>query len=112
MADSRNDCILLYFNAGLTYEEIRFLLGDQHDIDISLRHLHRVLRGLMLRRRIYSDSRTVVDFISNAIEHSGPLHGYRVMRQRCIANGLRVRANDVATILRICDPRGKLNVTK
>ncbi|KAH3864855.1 hypothetical protein DPMN_027885 [Dreissena polymorpha] len=37
-------------------------------------------------------------------------HGYRMMRQRCIANGLHVRTQDVSTILRVYDPVGKLLV--
>lgn len=103
----RDVLVSRYFEQGLTYAEIVVVLREEHGISISVRHLHRVLRSLMLRRRNYSDPRSVVDFVTGSLGHSGRLHGYRLMRQRCLASGLRVRTQDVATILRIYDPVGK-----
>ena len=108
MANNERDILVSkYFEEGLTYVEILSVLNDDHRIYISLRHLHRILRSLMLRRRYNSDPRSIVDFITDSIRHSGRFHGYRIMRQRCIANGLRVRTQDVVYILRICDSKGK-----
>lgn len=112
MADDRDDLVSKYFHEGLTYEDIVIVLREHHGISISLRHLHRISRSLMLRRRVYSDARSVVDFVANAIENSGRMHGYRIMRQRCLVNGLRLRAQDVATILRIYDPAGTFLISE
>ena len=89
---------------GLSYANIVTVLRESHGIQISLRHLHIVLSSFTLRRREYSDARSVVDFVVNSIEHFGRNHGYIILRQRRFANGLSVRTQDVATILRICDP--------
>ena len=106
MDEDRDSFISDYFQEGLSYANIVTVLRERHGIQISIRHLHRVLRSLSLRRREYSDARSVVEFVVNSIEHSGRNHGYRIMRQRCLANGLSARTQDVATILRICDPIG------
>ena len=106
MDEDRDSLISSYFQEGLSYSNIVTVLRESHGIQISLRHLHRILRSLTLRRRVYSDPRSIVDFVVNSVENSGRNHGYRIMRQRCVANGLSVRTHDVATILRICDPIG------
>jgi len=102
----RDSLISSYFQEVLSYSNNVTVLRESHGIQFSLRHLHRILRSLTLRRRVYSDTRSVVDFVVNSVENSGRNHGYRFMRQRCVANGLSVRNHDVATILRICDPIG------
>ena len=60
-----------YLQEGLSYANIVTVLRERHGIQISIRHLHRVLRSLSLRRREYSDARSVVEFVVNSIEHSG-----------------------------------------
>ncbi|KAH3747997.1 hypothetical protein DPMN_182434 [Dreissena polymorpha] len=52
----------------------------------------------------------ILDFIYSEVQASGRSHGYRIMRQRFIANGLHVRTQDVSTILRVYDPGGKVLV--
>lgn len=103
----RNELIVQYFNEGLRYAEIVYLLSTRHGIELSLRHLHRILRSLSLSRRLYSDAGSVVSYVMNTVEENGGLHGYRIMRQRCLERGLSVRMEDVATIMRICDRDGK-----
>jgi hypothetical protein len=107
MADERDVLISQYFYEGLTYEEITLVLYERHGIELSVRHLHRILRSLCLSRRMYSETGSVVDFVMNTVEQNGSLHGYRIMRQRCLESGLRVRMQDIATILRLCDPDGE-----
>lgn len=104
--DDRDELIQGYFNEGLKYSDILTLLSETHDIEMSLRQLHRILRGLDLRRRRYSEMPAILDFIHAEVQTSGRSHGYRMMRQRCMANGLHVRTQDVATILRVFDPVG------
>jgi hypothetical protein len=106
MAD-RNNQIVNYFQEGLSYREISVVMLNTHGVSVSIRQIHRVLRSLDIRRRTYADMRTVIDFILNELKQSGTLHGYRIMRQRCLANGLHVRTRDVRTILQTCDPDGK-----
>ena len=110
--DTRSELIYGYFNEGLKYVDILTIMLDTHGIAISLRRLHRILRGggVNLRRRVYSDLPEIIDFVLGELETSGRFHGYRMMRQRCAANGLHVRTPDVADIMRVCDPIGNIKV--
>ena len=110
MADNRNVLICRYcryFNEGLSYADIVRIMSQNHDISLSLRHLHRNLRSLGLWRRDYSDTPPVVHFIVMKLKPLVVVNGYQMMRQRCMANGFQVRTQDVSTILRIYDPIGK-----
>ena len=79
----------------------------QYGVIISQRHLRRILKNLNLyRRRFYSDIGDIVLFIAKQLQHSGQLHGYRWMFQKCEANGLKVRKEDVRMILSCLDPAG------
>jgi len=99
MDEDRDSLISSYFQEGLSYSNIVTVLRESHGIQISLLHLHRILRSLTLRQRVYSDARSVGAFVVNSVENSGRNHGYRIMRQRCVANGLSIQTHDVATIL-------------
>ena len=87
-------------------------MRDTHGIAIGLRHLHGILRGMNLRRRVYSDLPEIIDFVLGELEISGCFHGYRMMRQRCAANGLHVRTQDIADTMQVCDPIGNIKVLK
>jgi len=63
---------------------------------------------LGLRRRCFSDAIDVAIFIVGLLESSGVLHGYRFMYERCRANGLNVRKEDVRLLLRALDPEVNL----
>ncbi|KAH3880933.1 hypothetical protein DPMN_004855 [Dreissena polymorpha] len=90
----RNELIVRYFQEGLSYRQICDVLLKTHSVSISVCHIHWVLRPFGLKRRDYSDIRTVIDFILNELRGSGSLHGYRMLTQRCLAHGLRVRTSD------------------
>ena len=60
-----NERIVNFFNEGLSYREISYVLAHEYDIYLSVRQIHRVLRSQGLRRRTYTDIRTVIDFILN-----------------------------------------------
>ncbi|XP_070411871.1 uncharacterized protein [Nothobranchius furzeri] len=96
-----------YFDIGLTYKDIKFVLGCRHGVDISERHLKRILsaRGLS-RRESYCDIADLVEFISNELQYSGQLHGYRWMYAKCREHGLRAKKEDVRLVLKELDPRG------
>ncbi|XP_038133904.1 uncharacterized protein LOC119778637 [Cyprinodon tularosa] len=99
--------IHFYFSIGLTYKDIKSVLGCRHGFDISERHLKRLLRARGLsRRKEYSDLAVLVEFISNELQFSGQLHGYRWMYAKCREHGLLVKKEDVRLVLKELDPRG------
>ena len=115
--DTRSKLIYEYFNEGLKYVDILTIMLDTHRIAISLRHFHRILGvgggvGLNLRRRVYSDLPEIIAFVLGELEISGRFHDYRMMRQRCAENGLHVRTQDVADIMRVCNPIGNIKENK
>ncbi|CAL8275194.1 unnamed protein product [Gadus morhua 'NCC'] len=62
----------------------------RHGYRISLRHLKRRIAGLGLNRRTgYTNLGVSVDFIQGQLQHSGQLHGYRWMHEKCHLHGLR-----------------------
>lgn len=74
-------------------------------MNLSLRHLKRILCSLDLgRRRSFSNLTEVVAFVSNELAHSGMLHGYRWMHEKCLGAGLNVRREHVRMILQCLDP--------
>ena len=44
--------------------------------------------------------------LSNELQYSGQLHGYRWMYAKCREHGLRVKKEDVRLVLKELDPRG------
>ncbi|CAL8234156.1 unnamed protein product [Arctogadus glacialis] len=55
---------------------------------------------------IHQDLSVLVDFISDQLQYSGQLHGYRWMYAKCREHGLRVRKEDVRLLLKELDTRG------
>ncbi|CAL8395131.1 unnamed protein product [Boreogadus saida] len=99
--------INVYFELGLKYSDIKSILASRHAFHISERHLKRILRDRgHSRRKAYSDLSVLVDFISDQLQYSGQLHGYRWMYAKCREHGLRVRKEDVRLLLKELDPRG------
>lgn len=98
--------IKYYFGLGFQQIEIRLLLSN-HNIEISERQLKRRLQKIgLFRRKNYSDIETVYNFISDQIEISGQLHGYKWMHLRCIQSGLQVKQETVRHALKVIDPMG------
>ena len=75
-------CAELYFHLGLKYREIASLLALKHDVQISERHFTRILKGLNLARRRYSNTNRVMAFIQTKLQGSGRLYEYRMCRPR------------------------------
>ena len=79
----------VYFELGLKYSDIKSILASRHAFHISERHLKRILRDRgHSRRKAYSDLSVLVDFISDQLQYSGQLHGYRWMYAKCREHGL------------------------
>lgn len=104
--EQREILISELFATGLKYWEIQTILNREHGISMSIRHVKRLLRGMGLKRRHFTDMDSVIIFIQNELRESGQLHGYRMMAARCREHGINVRTNDVRIILRHLDPVG------
>jgi len=48
----------------------------------------------------------VTVYMDSLLQGSGNLHGYRLMYDRCLVNGLRARKEDVRLLLGALDPEG------
>ena len=105
---TREDLIQDYFNLGLTAPEITSFLVCVHGIQISVRHLKRLLKRLgCTRRRNRSDIREVVNAVERELRGSGGLLGYRAMHQRLVNHHRLVTTREVVRhTLRIFDPEG------
>eukprot|EP00111_Clytia_hemisphaerica_P012751 TCONS_00037524-protein len=112
MADLE-ELVRQYFNRGYSYAEIISTLRELHQCTISIRKLHRILRGLNLYRRKHSsDTREVISFIEQELKQSSSLLGYRLMHQKCIQRGFRISRKNVALILKSFDPEGVQHRTR
>ncbi|XP_016842846.1 uncharacterized protein LOC107981423 [Nasonia vitripennis] len=106
--ESREECINYYFQRGYTYKEIVGLLRN-HNINITVRHLQRILRNLGLRRKgiIGSDLEEVCSAIISELDSSGSDLGYKTLWRRLkLFYNLVVKRDTILDILRIVDPDG------
>lgn len=96
-----------YFKLWLKYKDIKSVMDRRHGFRISEQHLQRKLsaRG-HVRRKAYSDLAILFKFISNQLQYSRQLHGYRWIYAKCRENGLRVRKKSVCLVLKELNPRG------
>jgi glutamine phosphoribosylpyrophosphate amidotransferase len=102
--NERGELVNDLFKLGLSQQEMLVALAHNGYI-ISQRHLRRILVSQSLRRRKnYSDIGDVIRLIQKEMSHSGRLHGYRWMWEKCLQNGLKVKRDDVQQILTILDP--------
>lgn len=80
----REELIKQYFNQGFSYDEILKFLSSQHDIILSQRHLHRLLRQEKIFRR---KNKSTIDEVMDQIEFllantSAKNFGYRMMTEK------------------------------
>ena len=96
-----------YFNSGYSYNEIIGVLRERHQVTVSIRQLHRILRRKGLYRKgHHSQTSEVIHFINEELLGSGCCVGYRSMHQRCLRRGFRVPRNNVAIIQKVLDSGG------
>ena len=80
---SRNDAIKKYFCDGYSYLEIIKFLLKYHDISISLRQLHIILRNLgLFRRKQHSNVNEILLVLRYLLKDSSSSLGYRSMHQK------------------------------
>ena len=84
-----------------------FFLAQRHGIVVSLRHLKRILKRLRLYRRKHRTGiLEVALFIEGELGHTGQLHGYKWMHQKCLKEGIVDSQETVRYLLHILDPVG------
>ena len=105
---SRDSLAEQYFNLGFGYTEILAFLCILHGIQLSLRHLKRILARKGLRRRgDQSDPVEVISAVEKELMHSGSSLGYRQMHQRVtLDHGKVVDRETIRRILQVLDPEG------
>lgn len=97
----------LYYEIGLSNQEILTMLAHKHQIIISIRTLKRLMQEMSLcRRKKQSDLLEVASFIERQITKSGSLHGYRWMYQKCRQEGLLASHETIRQLLSIFDKEG------
>ena len=99
--------IEVYFRQGYKYNEVLHMLSTYHDVNISIRQLHRILRkqGLYRKGKL-SDLNQIITFVERQLRGSGECIGYRQMHQRCVRTGFRVSQDSIRIILKELDPDG------
>ena len=96
-----------YFMCGYEYEDILKLLSQKHEVIISIRTLHRILRKEGLRRKSTSvNSLELVTEVRQMIENGGQNRGYRSVHQRLLQKGVQVSRHSVRQAVKIIDPEG------
>ncbi|KAJ8314675.1 hypothetical protein KUTeg_006825 [Tegillarca granosa] len=97
--------IKFYFNLGLRYNEIVFVLQFIHGYSLSKRHLIRILhKEGLYRHKNPTDIMDVLEFIKEEQRKSGVLHGYRWMYQKCKEKGINALKEKVRLLMRVLDP--------
>ena len=90
-----------YFSLDFSYSDILSFLSLYHNIEMSSRHLRRLLSDLGRRRRVYSDLDIVIDAVETEISETGNNLGCRAMRDRLLRRyNLSATRETVGTILR------------
>ena len=107
-AFDRDHLISIYFNLGFAYNEIVTFLKKCHGIQLSVRHLKRVLKSKGLRRRIHkSHLEHVLNAVREELNGSGNSIGYRQMHRRMVIDhSLVIDRETVRIILKHLDPAG------
>ena len=96
-----------YFLAGFSYTEILTFLGVCHGVNISKRHLNRLLRKLgLFRRHNKSSINSVLQFLRKSLNGSEKCVGYRWMHQLLRMNGCTVDRETIRHSLKFLDPEG------
>ena len=109
MSTEKNKEVLIsyYFRGGYSYAEILNFLATYHSINITTRHLHRLLRKYGLYRRHQKSSmNNLIQVISKDLKSSSRCFGYRSMHQNIRRKGYVADRETVRLIIKTLDPGG------
>ena len=104
---TREDLVVKYFREGFSYKEIISLLSSCHDVNFSIRTLHRILKRYNLMRKnrdvnIYQ----VLNSIAAELRTSNSQLGYRAMHQKLCSKGVFADRETVRLAVKCLDPEG------
>ena len=107
---SKEKIIHAYFLAGFPYRDILEFLLLFHNIKMTLRQLHRVLRKKNLfRKNKNTSTKEIVNSVAEEIKESGSSYGYRFVHQKLIMKGVKSNRELVRLTLKELDPIGVRN---
>ena len=109
MSTEQNKEVLItyYLRSGYSYAEILNFLARYHSINLTKRHLHRLLRKYGLYRRHQKSSlNTLIQVINKELKSSSACFGYRSMHQNLRRKGYVVDRKSVRLALKALDPDG------
>ena len=104
---SREELVKCYFQSGISYSKILVFLATFHGINLTLRHLHRLLREQNLFRRYhFSNLSGIIEVIQKQMLGSGENFGYRTKHQKLRMKGIITNPETVRLIIKTLDPLG------
>ncbi|KAJ8030963.1 hypothetical protein HOLleu_27528 [Holothuria leucospilota] len=108
MDDYRMARIRLFFRLGLTNDEILIALSELDNIELSKRHLKRLMNseGLFRRKHHSNYLADVALYVISELERFGQLHGYRWFHHKLRNNGYNIDRETVRRLLLLFDPDG------
>ena len=106
----KESLICSYFLAGFPYKDILQFLLTFHNIELTMRHLHRILRKQKLfRKNKIVSSREILNSVAEELKESGSSYGYRFIHQKCRMKDLSTNRELVRLALKALDPEGVKN---
>ena len=100
------------FKNNFSYTEIIYFLERFYGFEITVRHLHRILRKNDLsRRKDKTCLNLVMRFFRKQLEVTLSLIGYRYMHLKARAAGLVVDRETIRLVIRAMDPEVSLRPT-
>ena len=104
---SEEDAIKRYLYDGYSCYEIFCFPEKYHNISISLRQLHRILRKYgLFRRKNYSSMNEIILALRMLLKESGSSLGYRRIHQKLRQLGCFIDKETVRLCLKMLDPAG------
>lgn len=107
----RDDLLAVYYHLGYTVQEILGFLAVRHNIAVSERHAHRILRAMnLMRRNNHSTMMEIIVAIIHELSGTGQNIGYRSMRRRLLVDhGIIATSDSVRLTLSVLDAEGVLS---
>ena len=102
--------ICSYFWVGFPYNDILQFLLTYHNIELTMRHLHRILRKQKLFRKNKNvSSREILNSVAEELKEPGLSCRYRFIHQKIRMKGLSTNRELVRLPLKALDPEGVKN---
>ena len=104
---SREEVIKCYFQSSFSYSEILIFVATFDGVNLTLRHLHCLLREQNLFRRYhFTKLNDIIEVIQKEMLGSGENFVYRTMHQKLRMKGVVTNRETVRSIIKPLDPLG------